>query len=156
MSQVFPPLWLLELERLAALESSDSCSAYSFPSLSLVEFCPTLGNVIFNQNSRSPCVDLWSTCPRSPLRVHFLRFSTRNVPASLASSNWTLSPHDHCALLGIPFLLCGPESASRQKSRVIIGVTSFVLLLSRFIVLCAYCCLKQYENSVFPVFYPVF
>lgn len=89
--------------------------SYGFPLPHLVEFHPPPGNFVLRHNSRS---SLWgSRAPRlcSPLRNQFLYFLAIMFqlfcPQILISS----TKQDHCVLLGIPILLCGPESAYDRK-----------------------------------------
>ena len=153
MLQVFRLLQLLELKRLTTLESSDSCSSYSFPLLSLTEFYPILGNFVFIQNSRRPLLISREPCPRYPLRAHLLHVSALNVPASFTSSD-SDSSRPLCSAWD-PFSLLW--SGKCLQAEIQGDHRGYLICFASLKVpgLCAYCCLKQYKNSVFPVFYPV-
>lgn len=141
MLQVVPPLQLLELKRLTALESSDSCSSYSFPSLSLMEFYPILGNFVFIQNSRRLSVDFQRSMSTSS------SFLCLECSSFLASSD-SDSSRPLCSAWD-PF---PPLGSGKCLQAEIQGDHRGYLICFAFLKvhgLCAYCCLKQYKKQCF-------
>lgn len=97
---------------------------------------PYIGQLCIQLNSRRSLCWFWEylICV-APLKfissIFYSECASYFVFQTLISVSST--QQDHCSLFGIPFLLCGPESVSRQKARMVMQLTSFVLFPSKFI-----------------------